>query len=173
MLWWLVRQSLSRWINHGSAWKAKMTGLSLLKSSSKSGSLNPWRVLGLRLRLHEVDTLTTRIFRSGKCSRMMDTAARVSSVGTSPQQAMTHRGPYPGHCWLTAGCRCPRRNAGRRIHGEPLQRRVLARDHDVDVVPAPQAVVTVLSSAERCVHGVLADPRPCNALQIEAVIART
>ena len=34
-------------------------------------------------------TLTTRTFKSGKCSRKIDTAASVSSVGTSPQHAMT------------------------------------------------------------------------------------
>ena len=37
-------------------------------------------------------TLITLIFRPGRCSRIMETAARVSSVGTSPQQAMTRSG---------------------------------------------------------------------------------
>jgi hypothetical protein len=37
-------------------------------------------------------TLMTRIFSSGRRSRRIDTAARTSSVGVSPQQAMTTSG---------------------------------------------------------------------------------
>ena len=49
--------------------------------------------------------LTTRSFRLGKCSRRMDTAASVSSVGTSPQQAMTASGAAS---WsLLAHCQMP------------------------------------------------------------------
>ena len=39
--------------------------------------------------------MTTRIFRSGMCSRRSCTAASVSSVGTSPAQAMTTSGSLP------------------------------------------------------------------------------
>ena len=50
-------------------------------------------------------TLTTRIFSSGSASRRMVTAARVSSVGVSPQQAMTTSGSCP---WsLEAHCQMP------------------------------------------------------------------
>src|SRR5437870_1386587 len=41
-------------------------------------------------------TLTTRILRSGKFCRRRSTAARVSSVGTSPAQAITTSGSL---CW--------------------------------------------------------------------------
>ena len=72
----------------------------------------------------------------------METAASVSSVGTSPQHAMTTSGttpwsllahgqmPMPSVQCLTA--------ASMR---QPLRRRVLARDHDVNVMAAAQAVV--------------------------------
>ena len=39
--------------------------------------------------------LITRIFNCGKCSRKSSTAARVSIVGTSPQQAITTPGSLP------------------------------------------------------------------------------
>ena len=38
---------------------------------------------------------TTRIFSSGTCLRSRETAAMVSSVGTSPAQAMTTSGSLP------------------------------------------------------------------------------
>ena len=69
-------------------------------------------------------------------------AARISSVGTSPAAAMTRSGSAPAVC---AGP-FPDADArgavllGRR-HGQPLRRPVLARDDDVDVVPAAEAVV--------------------------------
>ena len=53
-------------------------------------------------------TLTTRIFRSGRCFRRKSTAASVSKVGTSPAQAMTTSGLPPGRCWPTPTYRCPR-----------------------------------------------------------------
>ena len=40
-------------------------------------------------------TLMTRTFTSGICWRIRSTAARVSSVGTSPQQAITTSGSPP------------------------------------------------------------------------------
>src|SRR5205823_14870475 len=40
-------------------------------------------------------TFTTRIFNAGRCSRRIDTAASVSSVGTSPAQAITSSGSLP------------------------------------------------------------------------------
>ena len=44
-------------------------------------------------------TLTTRTFSSGRCWRSRSTAARVSSVGMSPQQAITTSGS-PGESLL-------------------------------------------------------------------------
>src|SRR5271166_3621264 len=72
-----------------------MTGLSLVKSWSKSVSLKPCGCSVLGCSLIRSTTLTTRIFSSGRCSRIMETAASVSSVGTSPQQAMTTSGARP------------------------------------------------------------------------------
>src|SRR5208282_3255490 len=117
-----------------------MTGLSLVKSSSKSMSLNPCGCSVSGCNFMRSTTLTTRIFKSGKCSRMMDTAASVSSVGTSPQQAMTTSGATP---WsLLAHCQMPMPTAvlDGGVHRQPLRRRVFARDHDIDVMAAAQAV---------------------------------
>ena len=50
-------------------------------------------------------TLMTRIFKWGRCSRRIDTAARTSSVGVSPQQAITTSGSAS---WsLLAHCQMP------------------------------------------------------------------
>jgi len=69
-------------------------------------------------------TLTTRIFKYGRRSRRMETAASVSRVGTSPQQAMTTSGTTPwsllAHCqmpmpwmqWLTAASIVSQTGAG-------------------------------------------------------------
>ena len=53
------------------------------------------RVLGLRLQLHQVDDVDHADFQVGQMLAQMETAARVSSVGTSPQQAMTTSGATP------------------------------------------------------------------------------
>ena len=69
-----------------------MIGLSVVKSTSKSLSLRPW---GCSLRgwsFIKSTTLITRTFHSGNCFRSNSTAARVSSVGTSPAHAMTTSG---------------------------------------------------------------------------------
>ncbi len=72
----------------------------------------------------------------------METAASVSSVGTSPQHAMTTSGAAP---WsLLAHCQMPMPavqclTAG--VHRQPLWGRVFARDNDIDVMSAAQAVV--------------------------------
>ena len=57
-------------------------------------------------------TLTSRTRKSGKCSRMMATAAMVSRAGTSPQQAITTSGEcspsFPAHSQIpmpAARCR--------------------------------------------------------------------
>ena len=67
----------------------------------------------------------------------------VSSVGTSPQQAMTTSGD--GVLGQTAGPRPDADALGAMLHGgvhrQPLRRRVFAGDHDVHVVAAAQAVI--------------------------------
>ncbi len=87
-------------------------------------------------------TFTTRIFSSGRCSRIIETAASVSSVGTSPQQAMTTSG---ANVLVVAGPLPDADSLGAvldgGIHRQPLRRRVFARDHDVDIMAAAQAVV--------------------------------
>jgi hypothetical protein len=50
------------------------------------------RMLALQLEFHEIDHITTRILSSGKCSRNMETAASVYSVGPSPHQAIAAQG---------------------------------------------------------------------------------
>ena len=76
------------------------------------------------------------------CLRSRSTAARVSSVGTSPQQAITTSGSPP---WsLLAHSQMPSPAVQCLIacvHRQPLQRRLLAGDDDVDVVAAAQAVI--------------------------------
>ena len=37
----------------------------------------------------------TRTFNDGRCSRRMEVAAKISSVGVSPQQAITTSGSLP------------------------------------------------------------------------------
>jgi hypothetical protein len=72
-----------------------MMGLSFVKSTSKSASLRPCGCSLGGCSFIRSTTLMTRTFTSGACWRMMSTAARVSSVGTSPQQAMTTSGSPP------------------------------------------------------------------------------
>jgi len=84
----------------------------------------------------------TRIFNSGRYPRRIDTAAKTSRVGVSPQHAMTTfriaalvvAGPLPDTdsfgAWIACG-----------IHVQPLRQRMLAGHHDVDVVAAAQAMI--------------------------------
>ena len=55
----------------------------------------PMGVLFPGLELHEVDDIDDTDFQVRQTLRIMDTAASVSSVGTSPQQAMTTSGKAP------------------------------------------------------------------------------
>ena len=87
-------------------------------------------------------TLITRIFRSGRCLRRIETAARISSVGVSPQQAMTTSGsaswsllahcqmPIPSVQCTTAACMVS--HCGQCV---------FSRHHHVHIVPAAQAVI--------------------------------
>ena len=81
-----------------------MMGLSRVKSRSYSCWLRPWGCwVSLWSRIRST-TFTTRIFSSGKASRRMVTAASVSRVGVSPQQAITMSGSWPwsvlAHCQM-------------------------------------------------------------------------
>ena len=55
----------------------------------------PVRMLELDCSRMRSTTLMTRIFSSGRCWRRMETAARTSSVGVSPQHAITTSGSLP------------------------------------------------------------------------------
>ena len=72
-----------------------MIGLSFVKRLSKSWSLKPCGCSLAGWSFIRSTTLITRTFSSGRCLRSKSTAARVSSVGTSPQQAMTTSGSLP------------------------------------------------------------------------------
>src|SRR5438270_9394655 len=84
----------------------------------------------------------TRTFSSGACFRRRSTAASVSKVGTSPQQAITTSGSPPwsllAHSQIPSPCFAV---LDRLIHRQPLRGRLLARNDDIDVVAAAQAVV--------------------------------
>ena len=103
------------------------------------------RMLALRLQRHQVDDVDDADLQLGQVlAQQMPTAASVSSVGTSPAQAMHHVGLVPGRrCWPTPRCRCRRVQCGdrRRPWSSHCERGLLAGDDDVDVVAAAQAVV--------------------------------
>ena len=63
------------------------------------------RVLRAGLLVHQIDDIDDPDFSSGKCCRRMETAAKISSVGVSPQQAITTSGSA---FWsLLAHCQMP------------------------------------------------------------------
>src|SRR5262249_53342761 len=72
-----------------------MIGLSVVNSASKSWSERPCGCSLDGCSFIRLTTLMTRTFRSGACLRRRSTAARVSKVGTSPQQAITTSGSPP------------------------------------------------------------------------------
>ena len=96
----------------------------------------------MRLQRHQVDDVDDADFQVREMLRSRSTAASVSSVGTSPPQAITTSGspprsllahsqmPMPAVQCLTA---C--------VHVQPLRRRLLAGDDHVDAVAAAQAMV--------------------------------
>ena len=100
------------------------------------------RVLGLRLQLHQVDDVDHADFQLGqmlaqdghggeRLQRGHVAAAGHDHVG---RDALVVAGPLPDADALGAVL-----DGG--VHRQPLRRRVLARDHDVDVMAAAQAVV--------------------------------
>ena len=86
---------MSRWISPGYPWKVKTTGLSGVKTASKSRSVMPCGCSVLGSNLNRSTTFTTRTFTSGRCSRSRAVAAKHSTVGTSPQLASTTSGSVP------------------------------------------------------------------------------
>ena len=91
-----------------------MTGLSVVNRASNSASDMPCGCSVSGSSRIRSTTLTTRTFSVGRCSRSSETAASVSTVGTSPQQAITTSGapsvsvdahsqiPAPRVQWMTA-----------------------------------------------------------------------
>src|SRR5215472_10213767 len=159
-------------MSHGYPWNAKMIGLSVVKRASKSRSDKPCGCSVDGCSFIKLTTLMTRTFSSGACFRRRSTAASVSSVGTSPQQAMTTSGSVPAV--ITRPFPDPEPGGtvlDRLVHREPLGRRLLAGDDDVDVVAAPEAVVGDRKQAVRVgrkidahylgllVHDVIDEPR--------------
>ena len=76
----------------GYPWNAKITGVSFVNRASYSRSERPCGCLLSDSSLNKSTTLITRIFNSGIASRRIVVAARVSSVGVSPQHAITRSG---------------------------------------------------------------------------------
>ena len=102
----------------------------------------PVRVLGVRLQPHEVDDVDDADLEVGqmrphdrdggeRLQRRHVAAAGHDHVG---RHALVVAGPLPDADALDAVL-------DGRVHRQPLRRRVFARDHDVDVVAAAQAVV--------------------------------
>ena len=97
---------------HGIAVVGEDDGLVLGEERVELLVAEPVRMLGLRLELHEIDDVDDADLQArGSCARSRSTAASVSSVGTSPQQAMTTSGSPPDRCSPSARCRAPRRSA--------------------------------------------------------------
>jgi len=118
-----------------------MIGLSLVKSSSKSQSLNPCGCSLLRLQLHEVDDIDDPDFQVGQVLAHNGDGGERFQRGTSPQQAHDHVGRA---ALVVAG---PRPDADASVQcltrrpSSATAERVFTRDHDVDVMAAAQAVV--------------------------------
>ena len=119
-----------------------MTGLSLVNSSSKSHVAQAVRMLALRLQPHQVDHVDHPDFQFGqmlahdgdggqRLQRGHVAAAGHDHVG---RDVLVVAGPRPDADALGAML-----DGG--VHRQPLRRRVFARDHDVDVMAAAQAVV--------------------------------
>ena len=120
-----------------------MMGLSVVKSASKSASLQPVRMLAAgAASFIRSTTLTTRIFRLRQVSPQDRHGGQGLQRRHVAAQAITTSGSPP---WsLLAQSQMPMPSvqcAHGRVHGQPLRQRVLAGHHDVDVVAAAQAVV--------------------------------
>ena len=119
-----------------------MIGLSVVNSASKSRSASPCGCSLDRLQLHQVHdvddadlqlrrVLTQQFDRGQRLQRGHVATARHHHVRLT---VAVVAGPFPD---AEAG----RAMLDRLIHRQPLRRRLLPGDHDVDVVAAAQAVV--------------------------------
>ena len=119
-----------------------MTGLSLVKSVVEIHVAQPVRVLGLRLQLHQIDDVDHPDFQVGQMlAQDGDGSERLQRghVATAGHDhvgldALVVAGPLPDADALGAML-----DGG--VHRQPLRRRVFARDHDIDVMAAAQAMV--------------------------------
>ena len=97
---------------YDTAWNAKMIGLSFGEQCIVLCICQTMRMLGcLALSFIRSTTLITRILISGIAFLKIVTAANVSSVGVSPQHAITTSGSVPGRYLPTPRCRYPVYNA--------------------------------------------------------------
>ena len=98
-----------------------MIGLSLVNRASKSRSDRPVRMLAGRLELHQVYDVDDADFQLRQVLASSSTAASVSRVGTSPQQAMTTSGSQPLSLQAHSQMPSPRGAVlDRLVQGEPL-----------------------------------------------------
>src|SRR5579862_1009305 len=118
-----------------------MIGLSLVNMPSKSRSLSPCGCSRSGCNFMRSTTFTTRIFKLGRRLRRIETAARISSVGTSPAQPMTTSGSLPLSLLAVPDADAFRAMLDRGVHREPLRRRVFSGDHHVHIMHAAQAVI--------------------------------
>ena len=102
----------------------------------------PVRVLGLRLQLHEVDDVDHPDFQVGQMlaqnGNRGERFQRGHVAGASHHHVrlgvLVIAGPLPD-----ADAFCAVRDGS--VDRQPLRRRVFARDHDIDIVAAAQAVI--------------------------------
>ena len=119
-----------------------MTGLSLVKSSSKSMSLNPCGCSVCGCSFMRSTTIDHADFQVGQMlAQNGNGGERLQSghVATAGHDhvgcnALVVAGPLPDADALGA-------MLDRSVHRQPLRRRMFARNHDVDVMPAAQAMV--------------------------------
>ena len=119
-----------------------MIGLSVVNSASNSWSDRPCGMLARRLQLHQIDDVddahlqlghvpAQQVDRGQRLQRRHVAAAGHHHVGlAAPVVARPLPDPEPGLAVLD-----------RLVHRQPLRRRLLAGDDDIDVVPAAQAVI--------------------------------
>ena len=119
-----------------------MIGLSVVNSASKSRSVSPCGCSSCGCKRHQVDdvddpdlelgnVLPQQVDRRQRFERRDVAGAGHHDIGLT---ALIVARPLPD-------ADASRAVPDRRVHVEPLRRRLLARDDDVDVVPAPQAMV--------------------------------
>ena len=119
-----------------------MTGLSVVKSESKSFSFSPCGCSVHRLQLHQIDDVDHADFQLGQMFTQDRNGGQrlqrrhVAGAGHDHVRlgVAVAAGPFPDADALGA-------MHGGLFHRQPMRGRVFARDHDIDVVPAAQAVV--------------------------------